>query len=119
VIAATSLTVLDLLKTHTELMQSLAANSLYFREKLTSLGFSIPPGKHPIIPVMLQEAKLANNMAEGLLKNGVYVVSFSYPVVPEGQARIRIQLSASHTQEQLDAALQAFAVVGRKLKVIS
>lgn len=118
VIAATSLKVLELLQQHKGLRETLMNNSRYFRQKLTELGFSLTPSEHPIIPVLLGDAKLASKMAEALLEHGVYVISFSYPVVPEGQARIRTQVSASHTLEQLDKAIQAFAMVGKELKVI-
>jgi glycine C-acetyltransferase len=101
-----------------ELRQRLHANAAFFRARLTALGFSLIPGEHPIIPVMLGEAVLATSMAEGLLNEAVYVVGFSYPVVPEGRARIRVQMSAAHTRAQLERAVEAFAKVGRALAVI-
>lgn len=118
VIAATSLKVLDLLEGSDELRVKLRYNSDYFRKGLTELGFTLVPGEHPIIPVMLGDAKLATVMADHLLKEGIYVIGFSYPVVPKGQARIRVQLSAAHEQQHLDRALAAFAKVGRELEVI-
>jgi glycine C-acetyltransferase len=119
VIAATSITVLDMLEESAELRERLAGNSRRFRAGLEGLGFTLVPGEHPIIPVMLGEAKLAQDMAARLLDEGIYVIGFSYPVVPEGQARIRTQMSAAHTDAQIDRALAAFAKVGRALGVIS
>lgn len=118
VIAATSIKVLDLLETSHELIQKLHANSTYFRKGLTQLGFDLIPGEHPIIPVMLGDAKLAKTMADELLKQGIYVIGFFYPVVPLGKARIRTQISAAHTQQHLDKALTAFATAGQQLGVI-
>ncbi len=119
VIAATSLTVLDLLEGSGELRDRLAANGRRFREGMAGLGFTLVPGEHPIIPVMLGEATLAQEMAARLLDEGIYVIGFSYPVVPKGQARIRTQMSAAHTEAQIDRALAAFAKVGRALDVIT
>ena len=119
VIAATSITVLDMLEESAELRERLAGNSRRFRTGLADLGFALVPGEHPIIPVMLGEAKLAQDMAARLLDEGIYVIGFSYPVVPKGQARIRTQMSAAHTEAQIDRALAAFAKVGRQLGVIS
>ncbi|MBX6324055.1 MAG: glycine C-acetyltransferase, partial [Rhodospirillaceae bacterium] len=118
VIVATSLAALDLIEQSGELRSRLVANSRRFRAGLERLGFNLVPGEHPIIPVMLGEARLAQEMAARLLDEGVYVVGFSYPVVPRGQARIRTQMSAAHTEAQLDHALDAFAKVGRALGVI-
>lgn len=118
-IAATSITVLDMIEQTPELRQRLRDNSAYFRASMSELGFDLTPGDHPIIPVMLGDAKLASAMADALLKEGVYVIGFSYPVVPKGQARIRTQMSAAHTQEHLDKAINAFAKVGRTMGVIS
>jgi len=118
VITATSIKVLDLLETNHDLIQKLHNNSLYFRTALENLGFTLIPGEHPIIPVMLGDAKLAKTMADALLTEGIYVVGFSYPVVPHGQARIRTQISAAHEKEHLDKAINAFAKVGRNLGVI-
>jgi glycine C-acetyltransferase len=119
VIAATSIKVLDLLEESGELRERLAANGRRFRAGLAGLGFALVPGEHPIIPVMLGEAKLAQEMAERLLDEGIYVIGFSYPVVPEGRARIRTQMSAAHTDAQIDRALAAFAKVGRALGVVT
>lgn len=118
VIAKTSIDVLDLLESSRDLMQKLHENSAYFRKKMTDLGFNLIPGKHPIIPVMLNDANLAKNFADKMLQHGVYVIGFSYPVVPHNAARIRTQMSAAHTKEHLDQAIHAFSVVGRELGVI-
>lgn len=118
VIADTSIAVLDRLEESTELAKKLKRNSLYFREKMAALGFKLIPGEHPIIPVMLGDASLALKMADLLLKEGIYVVGFSFPVVPKGLARIRTQMSAGHEMHHLDRALTAFAKVGRELGVI-
>jgi glycine C-acetyltransferase len=118
-IAATSIAVFDLLERDSSLRERLHENAAYFRNKLTERGFDLKPGEHPIIPVMLGDARLATTMADKLLTRGVYVVGFSFPVVPEGQARIRTQMSAGLTREQLDQAVEAFTEVGRELKVIS
>ena len=118
VIAAGALRAFDLVAQGDMLREQLHGNARFFREELTRLGFRLVPGKHPIIPVMLGEAALAASMAEALLKEGVYVVGFSYPVVPHGQARIRVQMSAAHTKAQLEQAVAAFAKVGRSLGVI-
>lgn len=118
VIAATSLKVLDLLESGSSLRKQLIENSRHFRERMERAGFTLVPGEHPIIPVMIGDAKLAGQMADMLLEEGVYVVGFSFPVVPHGQARIRTQMTAAHTTEQLDKAIDAFTRVGRKLGVI-
>ncbi|HUG98291.1 MAG TPA: glycine C-acetyltransferase [Gammaproteobacteria bacterium] len=118
VIAATSLRVLDLLESGTELRRRLWDNTHLFRERMTALGFDLKPGAHPIIPVMLGDAKLATAMADRLLEEGVYVIGFSYPVVPHGEARIRTQMSAGHSMHHLERALAAFEKVGRELRVI-
>ena len=91
---------------------------MHFREAMTAAGFAIRPGVHPIVPIMLGEARLAATMADALLARGIYVIGFSFPVVPKGQARIRVQLSAGHTSEQIDLAVTAFTEVGRELGVI-
>jgi len=117
-IAAASIAVLDLLERDNSLQQQLHSNAKYFREKMTERGFDLKPGEHPIIPVMLGDAMLASQMADKLLERGVYVIGFSFPVVPKGQARIRTQMSAGLTREQLDKAIDAFTDVGRELKVI-
>jgi glycine C-acetyltransferase len=117
-IAAGAFCALELVKQGDYLRQQLRANAAFFRNELTKLGFRLVPGEHPIIPVMLGEAALATSMAEALLKEGVYVVGFSYPVVPQGQARIRTQMSAAHTAAQLQQAVAAFSKVGRALGII-
>jgi len=118
VVAATSLRALDLVEQSADLRRRLAENSHYFRAGLADLGFTLAPGEHPIIPVMLGAARLAGAMADRLMAEGVYVTGFCYPVVPRGQARIRTQMSAAHERADLDAALAAFATVGRALGVI-
>ncbi|MBN2428876.1 MAG: glycine C-acetyltransferase [Deltaproteobacteria bacterium] len=118
VVVYTCLEVLDLLDKEPQLRDRLRANATYFREKISGAGFDIKPGIHPIIPIMLYDARLAKVMAEDLLKKGIYVVAFSYPVVPLDQARIRVQVSAVHTQEQLDRCLKAFTEVGKQHGVI-
>jgi glycine C-acetyltransferase len=118
VITATSLKVLDLLEDGGALRQRLRDNTDFFRAGLEKLGFTLVPGEHPIIPVMLGEATLAQNMAACLLKKGIYVIGFSFPVVPKGQARIRTQMSAAHERAHLERALEAFAAVGRDLAII-
>jgi len=118
-IAATSITVLDLLENDASLRDQLWENTAYFRDKMTKLGFELKPGEHPIIPVMLGDAKLATTMADRLLDRGIYVIGFAFPVVPKGQARIRTQMSAGLTRDHLDQAVGAFAEVGRELKILS
>ena len=110
-VAATTLKVLDIISQTTELRDKLEDNTRYFREKIKQAGFDIPDGDHPIVPIMLGDAELATKMAERLLYEGVYVVGFSYPVVPKGKARIRVQISAAHSQENLDFAVQKFVAV--------
>lgn len=119
-IASASLRVLELLAGNegVALRQCVRENGAHFRKSMSALGFDLVPGEHPIIPVMLGDAQLALNMSEALLKEGVYVIGFSYPVVPKGRARIRTQMSAAHTFEQIDRAVDAFARVGRSLGVI-
>ena len=119
VIAAATLRVLDLVETSDELRQQLRRNTAHFRSRMTDAGFAIVPGEHPIAPVMLGDAALAARFAERLLERGVYVIGFSYPVVPMGKARIRTQMCAGHTIEQLDRAIEAFVAVGRELGVLS
>jgi glycine C-acetyltransferase len=118
VVAGVSLRVIDLLENSPELRRQLFVNTRQFREGLQKAGFTLKPGEHPIIPVMLGDAALAGRMAEALLQRGVYVIGFSFPVVPRGQARIRTQMSAALTPEQLERALAAFVAVGRELGVI-
>lgn len=118
-VAAASRTALDLVARGDSLRATLRDNAAFFRERLHALGFTLVPSIHPIIPVMLGDAALATRMADRLLHEGIYVVGFSYPVVPKGQARIRVQMSAAHTGRQLEHAVDAFAKVGRELNVIS
>ena len=118
-IAAASIAVLDLLERDSSLQEQLHENAAYFRSKMTERGFELKPGEHPIIPVMLGDARLATTMADKLLERGIYVIGFSFPVVPKGQARIRTQMSAGLTREQLDKAIDAFTAVGRELGVIN
>jgi glycine C-acetyltransferase len=117
-ITGASIAVFDLLSQTTELRDTLEANTTYFREKITSAGFDIKPGTHPIIPIMLYDAVVSQKMAEKLLEKGIYVIGFYYPVVAKGQARIRVQISAAHTRAHLDQAIQAFIEVGKELGVI-
>lgn len=119
VIAHTSLKVLDMLEGSTALRDRLEENTVRFRTRMTEAGFDIKPGVHPIVPIMLYEARLAQDMAADLLAEGIYVIGFSYPVVPQGQARIRVQLSAAHTTEQIDRCVDAFVRVGKKHGVLS
>ncbi|MFT3742087.1 MAG: glycine C-acetyltransferase [Gammaproteobacteria bacterium] len=118
VIAGASLTVLDLLSQGDTLRQRLRENSQYFRQGMEKAGFTLVPGDHPIIPVMLYDATMSAKMAEALLQEGIYVISFSFPVVPQGQARIRTQMSAAHERTHLDQAIAAFEKVGRSLGII-
>jgi glycine C-acetyltransferase len=118
VVAAVSLRVLDLLDHTPELRETLFDNARYFRAGLERAGFDLKPGEHPIIPVMLGDAALAGRMANRLLELGIYVIGFSFPVVPKGQARIRTQMSAALTRPQLDRAIEAFTTAGRELGVL-
>ncbi|HHB52707.1 MAG TPA: glycine C-acetyltransferase [Saprospiraceae bacterium] len=117
-IVGASIKVLDILSESTALRDKLEQNTKYFRERMTNAGFDIVPGEHPIVPVMLYDAKLAQDFANQVLDEGIYVIGFFYPVVPKGQARIRVQLSAGHEIEHLDKAVAAFTKVGRALGVI-
>ena len=118
-ITGASIAVLDLLSETTALRDKLESNTAYFREKMNAAGFDIKPGTHPIVPVMLYDAVLSQKMAEKLLAKGIYVIGFYYPVVPKGQARIRVQISAGHERHHLDQAIAAFIEVGKELGVIS
>lgn len=117
-IVGASIEVFNMLEETTELRDKLERNTKYFREKMTAAGFDIRPGEHPIVPIMLYEAPLAQQFADKLLQKGIYVIGFFYPVVAKGQARIRVQLSAAHDQHHLDKAIQAFTEVGKELGVI-
>ena len=119
VIAAVTLRVIDFIEDHPELREKLQANTRHFRAAIGRLGFEIKPGQHPIVPVMLGEARLAREMAERLLNKGVYVVGFSYPVVPRGEARIRLQISAAHELQDLDFVVDCFEAVGRELGLLA
>lgn len=117
-IAGASVAVLDMLNETTALRDKLEYNTMYFRKKMTEAGFDIKEGIHPIVPVMLYDAKLAQEFAAKMLEEGIYVIGFYYPVVPQGKARIRVQLSAAHEQHHLDKAIEAFTKVGKSLGVI-
>lgn len=112
-----SIAALDMLKASTTLRDQLETNTRYFREKMMSAGFSIAPGEHPIVPIMLGDASLASRFADAMLERGIYVIGFSYPVVPKGKARIRTQISAAHTGEELDRAVNAFIEVRDSLGI--
>jgi glycine C-acetyltransferase len=118
-IAAASVRTLELLNESQSLRTQLQENSRYFRSGMTAAGFRLLPGEHPIIPVMIGDAALAAHLADELLQEGIYVVGFSFPVVPKGEARIRTQMSAAHTREQLEFAVNAFQRAGRKVGIIS
>jgi glycine C-acetyltransferase len=117
-ITGASIAVLDMLTETTELRDKLEFNTKYFRNKMTEAGFDIKPGEHPIVPIMLYDAVLAQTMAAKLLEEGIYVIGFFFPVVAKGQARIRVQLSAAHDQHHLDKAIAAFTKIGKELSVI-
>ena len=116
-IVATALKVLDMLSSSAQLCEKLRANTKHFRDKMAGAGFSIAPGEHPIVPIMLGDAAVAGEMARLLLEKGVYVIGFSYPVVPKGQARIRTQISAGHTTDDLDFAIEKFTEVKKQLNI--
>ena len=116
-IAGASLKVLEMLTTSTELRDRLESNTQFFREGMSKLGFSLLPGSHPIVPVMLGDAALASRFADAMLQKGVYVIGFSYPVVPQGKARIRTQISAAHTRQDLAFAIEQFAAVKKELGI--
>ncbi len=117
-IVGASIAVFDMLSETTQLRDKLESNTKYFRKKMTDAGFAIKPGEHPIVPIMLYEAELAQKFAAMLLEEGIYVIGFFFPVVAKGQARIRVQLSAAHEPEHLDKAIEAFTKVGKELLVI-
>jgi glycine C-acetyltransferase len=118
-LVAAGICVFELLSSTTELRDRLEDNTRYFRSAMSQAGFDIKPGVHPIVPVMLYDAPLAQNFAGRLLEEGIYVIGFFYPVVPQGEARIRVQISAAHERPHLDRAVQAFTTVGRKLGVLA
>jgi glycine C-acetyltransferase len=118
-VAATSIAVIDMLVRDTTLRDKLERNTTFFRTGITAAGFDVKPGIHPIVPIMLHDEKLAGAMADRLLDEGIYVIGFSYPVVPKGQARIRVQVSAMHDEKDLRMAIDAFTRVGRELAVIA
>ncbi|HVG12042.1 MAG TPA: aminotransferase class I/II-fold pyridoxal phosphate-dependent enzyme, partial [Flavisolibacter sp.] len=117
-IAGASIAVLDLISESTALRDKLESNTTYFRTKMTEAGFDIKPGVHPIVPIMLYDSVLAASFADALLQEGIYVIGFFFPVVPKGQARIRVQLSAAHDQHNLDKAIAAFTKIGKSLGVL-
>ncbi|EKD42912.1 MAG: hypothetical protein ACD_72C00534G0001, partial [uncultured bacterium] len=117
-IAATTMFVLDYIDQHPELRETLWKNTRYFRSQMTAVGFTVPKSEHPIVPVMIGEGKTAGDMAKDMLAEGIYVVGFSYPVVPMGKARIRVQISALHTKEQIDRLVTAFNTLGKKYGII-
>ena len=117
-IVGASIKVIDLLSNSTDLRDKLEKNALYFREEMTKVGFDIIPGVHPIVPIMLYDAKLSQKFASKLLNEGIYVIGFYYPVVPKEKARIRVQISAGHNMEHLEKAIAAFTKVGKELGVI-
>lgn len=118
VIVYTSIGVLEMLSETTDLRDRLEANTRYFREQMTDRGFEIRPGIHPIVPIMLYDARVATEISSDLLQEGIYVIGFSYPVVPKGQARIRVQISAAHEREHLDRAIESFTKIGKQYGVV-
>jgi glycine C-acetyltransferase len=118
-IAGASIAVLDLLASTTELRDRLMANAARFREGVTRAGLSVKPGSTPIVPVMLGDARVAQEMAARLLDLGIYVIGFSYPVVPKGEARIRVQLSAAHSEADVDRAVDAFARIAKSMRIVA
>jgi len=117
-ITGASIEVFNMLLETTALRDKLEQNTTYFRSEMTKAGFDIKPGEHPIVPIMLYEAPLAQQFAEQLLEKGIYVIGFFFPVVAKGQARIRVQLSAAHERHHLDKTISAFTEVGKKLRVL-
>jgi glycine C-acetyltransferase len=117
-IVAASLAVVDLIQKSDDLRRKLEANTQKFRSGMTAAGFNIRPGSHPIVPIMLGDAKVAGEMARKLLEKGIYVIGFSFPVVPEGKARIRVQLSAAHTDRHIEQAVGAFSAVAKEIGVL-
>lgn len=117
-VASTSSAIMDMIQKDKSKLKTLSDNTKYFRENMTALGFDIRKGTHPIVPVMLYEAELAQNISKDLMDEGIYVIGFFYPIVPEGKARIRVQISAVHTKDQLDKLINAFEKIGKKYQVI-
>ena len=117
-LVSAALKTIDLLKGSQAAKETLEANTAFFRAQITNAGFTVKPGTHPIVPIMLGDAKLAQEMAANLLDEGVYVVGFFYPVVPKGEARIRVQLSAAHSKEDLKFAVEKFTKVGKQLEIV-
>ncbi len=117
-LAAAGVKAFELISSSAQLLQTLHANTQYFREHISAAGFDVKPGQHPIVPIMLYDADIAQRMANALLVHGVYVIAFSYPVVPKGEARIRVQISAAHQRRHLDRALEAFISIGKELNLI-
>ncbi|MRR08899.1 aminotransferase class I/II-fold pyridoxal phosphate-dependent enzyme, partial [bacterium] len=117
-VVAATLQALEMLRSSTALRDTLEQNTLYFRRKMAEAGFDIRPGIHPIVPIILHEAELVQEMSRRLYDEGIYVIGFFYPVVPRGRARIRVQISAAHTRQHLDLAIAAFTKVGRQLGVL-
>ena len=113
-----SITAITLIENDTSILSTLNSNTKYFRESIQDAGFTIKDGTHPIVPIMIGDAKLANELAKMMLTKGIYVIGFSFPVVPKGEARIRVQISASHTKEHIEAAINAFTYCGKKLGII-
>ena len=118
-IVSASIEVLNMLNSNTALLEKIKSNTIYFRSKIQQIGYTIKDGEHPIIPIMLGDAKLAQDIAREMLNENIYVVGFSYPVVPKGEARIRVQISAAHSKNEIDLAISAFKKIGRKYKIIS
>ena len=117
-VAGATMTALDLIERSGDLRQALRRNTSHFRARMTELGFDILPGDHPIVPVMIGDAALAGRMADALIRRGVYAVAFSYPVVPQGKARIRTIMTATHTREELDQALDTLKRVGKRMGIV-
>jgi glycine C-acetyltransferase len=117
-VVAAGIRVFDMLAAAGDLRRRLEENTAYFRQRMTAAGFDLKPGIHPICPVMLYDAPLAQRFAQRLLEEGIYAIGFFFPVVPKGQARIRTQISAAHTREHLDRAIDAFTRIGRELGVV-
>ena len=117
-IVSASIKAIDLIENDTKLLSTLKSNTSYFREKIQAIGYNIKSGDHPIVPIMLGDAKIAKQLSQDMLKKGIYVIGFSFPVVPKNEARIRVQISAGHTRSQIDQAICAFEECGKSLKII-